>query len=337
MTAVFLIALLSFTITYTVRFTEAAVVTTFGKADKSDVHDQPGLGFKWPYPIQSVTTYDTRVRVLSSKFEQIATADARQVVVETFCTWRVKDPLVFFRRFSSSGDRADDHFKAAEAALRQNLRSAAGQVSRYRMDELFNSGRGGSKLPELEAKMLAAFQEPSGQTAEKLANLGVEAVDIGLTRVVLTEEVTKSVFERMKAAQEKYARATQSRGQAEAESIRTNADKDAKRIELFADRLAQNIRSQGDLEAAPYLQQMAGNPELAVFQSNMDFIRDVYGKRMTLVVSGSMPGMWMLWPDALDSVKSGTIPKLTKASQTKPKAEAAAGSDSKTPESGGSR
>src|ERR1043165_1762196 len=112
MTAVFLIALLAFTVTYTVRFTEAAVVTTFGKADQSDVHAKPGLGVKWPYPIQSVTTYDTRVRVVTSKFEQMATADARQVVVETFCTWRVKDPLVFFQKFSNAGDRAEDHFRA---------------------------------------------------------------------------------------------------------------------------------------------------------------------------------------------------------------------------------
>ena len=40
MTAVFLIALLSFTITYTVRFTEAAVLTTFGKADAHEAKEE---------------------------------------------------------------------------------------------------------------------------------------------------------------------------------------------------------------------------------------------------------------------------------------------------------
>src|SRR3954466_12064032 len=109
LTGIFLIALLAFTITYTVRFTEAAVLTTFGKADETDVRKDPGLYVKWPYPIQSVTTYDKRTRVLSTKFEQLSTADSRQVVVECFCTWKVSDPLLFFRRFSNAGQRADEH------------------------------------------------------------------------------------------------------------------------------------------------------------------------------------------------------------------------------------
>jgi len=311
LTGVFLIALLAFTITYTVRFTEKAVLTTFGKADQSDVREQAGLYVKWPYPIQSVTTYDTRVRVLTTKLEQVATADSRQVVVECFCTWRVKDPLKFFRRWSNAGQRAEDHYHKAEEALKSNLRSTAGLVSRYRMDELFNAAKGASKLPELESKMFAAFQTPSDQASQKLDDYGIEAIDVGITRVVLTEEVTKAVFERMIKSREKVAKETESQGQAQASSIRSRADADAERIKQFANGLAQKIRNQGDLEAKPYYAQMAGNPELAQFENMMDFIREVYGKRTTLVVSGSMPGMWMLMPDALDRVRTGQIPPLT--------------------------
>jgi membrane protease subunit HflC len=323
LTAVFLIALLAFTITYTVRFTETAVVTTFGKADEHDVRKDPGLYVKWPYPIQSVVTYDKRVRVLTTKFEQLSTADSRQVVVETFCTWRVNDPLLFFRRFSNAGQRAEDHYRKAEDALRQNLRAAAGLVSRYRMDELFSATKGGSKLPELEGKMLAAFQSPTDQSGVKLDDYGIAAVDVGITRVVLTEEVTKAVFERMIKSRERVAKETESQGQSQAAAIRTKADTDAERIKQFADRLAQNIRSQGDREAAPYLEQMKGNPELAVFESNMDFIREVYAKRTTLVIPSSMPGMGLLMPDALEKIKPGTIPPLGQGSGRKPKSAAA--------------
>jgi membrane protease subunit HflC len=312
LTAVFLIALLSFTIMYTVRFTEAAVVTTFGKADEHDVRKDPGLYVKWPYPIQSVTTYDTRTRVLTTKLEQVATADSRQVVVESFCTWRVKDPLKFFRRWSNAGQRAEDHYRKAEDALRNNLRAVGGLVSRYRMDELFSATKGGSKLPELEGKMLAAFQSSTDQTGVKLDDYGIEAVDVGITRIVLTEEVTKAVFERMIKSRELVAKTTEAQGQAQAASIRSKADADTERIKQFAGGLAQKIKNQGDLEATPYLKQMSGNSELARFETMMDFIREVYGKRTTLVVAGSMPGMWMLQPDALDAVRSGQIPPLTK-------------------------
>ena len=148
---------------------------------------------------------------------------------------------------------------------------------------------------------------------------------MGITRVVLTEEVTKAVFERMIKSRERVAKETESQGQSQAAAIRTKADTDADRIKQFADRLAQNIKSQGDLEAAPYLKLMNGNPELAVFESNMDFIRDVYAKRTTLVVPSTMPGMGMLMPDALERNKPGTIPPLTRPTGAKGKASGRAG------------
>lgn len=312
LTAVFLLALLSFTVTYTVKFTEAGVLTTFGKADKGDLRTEPGLYFKMPYPIQAVTVYDKRLRVLTNKFEQLATADNRQVAVETFCLWKVEDPLAFFKTFSNAGPRAEEHYRKAEDALRQNLRAAAALVSQYRMDELFSGGKSGSKLAELQGKMLDVFRGSADQSGLKLSDYGVKAEDLGLMRVVLTEEVTKAVIERMKSSRDKIVKETQSQGQARASGIRKDADTDADRIEAFANRLAQNIRTQGDQEAVAFLSQMKENPQLAVFQSNMDFIRDVYAKRMTMVVSGSMPGIWMLMPNAMDSLTSGQVPPLVK-------------------------
>jgi modulator of FtsH protease HflC len=317
LTAIFLVALLAFTITFTVRFTDAAVVTTFGKADDNAVHKQAGLYFKLPYPIQSVTIYDTRVRILTNKFEQLATKDDKQVAVETYCMWRVDDPLRFFQNFSNAGARAEDHYNAAEKALRQNLRTAAGLVSQYSMDELFSAGRGGGKLPELQAKMLAALRGSADQSGLQLGDYGVAAEDLGLMRVVLTEEVTKAVMDRMRAGRELIVKQTQSQGQATADSIRAQADADASRIKQFAERLAQKTRSQGELEAVQYFKLMQDKPELAVFNSNMEFIREVYAKRMTMVVSASMPGMWMMFPDATEHMRTQQIPTLIKPG-TKP-------------------
>ena len=177
LTAIFLIALLSFTISYTVRFTDVAVVTTFGRAEADDVRSDPGLYFKMPYPIQSVTIYDKRMRILTNKFEQLATKDNRQVAVETFCMWRVEDPLKFFQSFSNAGMRADEHYTSAERALRQNLRAAAALVSQYSMDELFSASRQGSKLQELQKRMLDSFQGTKDESGLRLADYGIAADD----------------------------------------------------------------------------------------------------------------------------------------------------------------
>jgi membrane protease subunit HflC len=323
LTAIFLIALLSFTISYTVRFTDVAVVTTFGKADTTDVRADAGLYFKMPYPIQSVTIYDKRMRILTNKFEQLATKDNRQVAVETFCMWRVEDPLKFFRSFSNAGTRAEEHYARAEGALRQNLRAAAALVSQYDMNELFSASRNGSKLKELQDRMLASFRGSADDTGLKLADYGIVAEDLGLMRVVLTEEVSKAVMERMRAGRDLIVKETQSQGQAMANSIRTQADSDASRITQFADFLAQKIKSQGEREAEPYYAQMNDNPQLAQFNANMEFIREVYAKKMTMVVSSTLPGIGLLFPDAADQMRTGQIPPMTRQPKPQPRATGA--------------
>lgn len=308
---VFVLALLAVAMTYTVRYTETAVLTTFGKAGEGDIKKSPGLYFRAPYPFQSVTKYDTRVRLLTVKLETQQTADARQVVVEGFCLWRVNDPLKFFQRFSDAGPSSEDHYHKAEGPLRENLRAAMALVSHYRLDELFTASPEGSKMGELESKMLEVFRKSADSSRMSLSDYGIAAVDVGISRIVLPEETTKAVFERMRTSRERIAQETDSRGSSQAQAIRARAESDAKRIKDFADRLAKDIRSQGELEAVPYYQQMNKNADLAVFLETMDFFRTAYGKRTTLVLSGSMPGVSLLFPNALDGLKSGEIPKLS--------------------------
>lgn len=304
----FLVLMLAFTVTYTVRFTERAVLTTFGKAaEGAGAVQTEGLKFKWPYPIQSVTKYDTRLRHLQAKLETQQTADNRQIVVEAFCVWRVQDPLKFFQSFSSAGPAASDHYAAAATKLQSRLRNAVGATSRFRMDELFPADKSASRLGDLEKEILARLNAASDGDAP-LSDSGVEVVAVGVNRLVLPEATTKAVFLRMSAAQEKLARELESQGEAEAQAIRSRARADAERIRAFAERRAEEIRARGDVEAAQYIKQMDSNVELAIFLRKLDFLRTAYGARTTLVLPDSIPGIELLSPAALTDLDSGRVP-----------------------------
>lgn len=325
--AVFVLALFAFAATYTVRYTEAAVLTTFGQAGDGDVHRSAGLYFKWPFPIQSVTKYDTRVRSTAVKFETQQTADSKQVVVETFCNWRVDDPLKFFRTFSNAGERSDEHYRKAEASLESAMRAARGVIAQYNMSDLFTESAGGSKLPEIEKRMADSLRGSADNSGLSLKDYGIEVERVGIMRIVLSEEVTKAVFERMKSNREKIAKETESRGRAEAQAIRSKAENEAKTIEQFASALAQEIESRGDLEAVPYVAQMNNNADLAVFLKTMDFLKDGgFGKQATIVLSGNTPGVPMLFPSALEGLKVGEVPQIMRTGipgdATKPAAKA---------------
>lgn len=288
-TIVFAIALLARAATYTVRFTEAAVLTTFGSAGENSVQRDPGLKFKWPDPIQSVTKYDTRARFLQTPPVTQQTFDERQLVVEAFCTWHVVDPLLFFQSFSNAGDRAASHYQKAEDLLRGNLRSAAGEISRYRLSELFTPASRASKLPELEERILSSLRA-SRIDGAGIADYGIAVTSVGISRIVLPEETTGAVMQSMKQDRARLVQELESRGGAQREAIITTARSHANKIQAFADAYAAEIRRQGDLEAQQFVAQMNESPELAVFLKNIEFIRTAMAKRITFVVSGAVPG-----------------------------------------------
>jgi len=293
------VALAAFSFTYTVQYNERAVVTNFGSADEADLKTEPGLKFKWPYPFQSVTSYDTRVQVVDALGTQQQTADDKQIVVEAYAAWRVDNPLVFYRKFSNAGPDERDHYAEAEKTVLSSLNSAISETSRFRMDELFSPSFGSSRLPDLEKAILAVVRRDAGDP--NTTGLGIEIVDVGINRIRLSEQNSTDVIERMKADRQKLAQDTISAGQATAQTIRTTAESDAQRIRSFAERQASNLKSIGDQEAGQYIATMQENPKLAMLLEELQFLRDAYSKQITLVISGA-PGFRMLQPGNLDKL-----------------------------------
>lgn len=309
----FVLAIVAFAFSYTVRFTEKAVVTTFGRAGEDAVVSEPGLKFKWPFPIQSVTKYDTRVRVLQTRSQTQQTADDSQIIVEAFATWRVSNPLAFFQRFSNAGGRAEDHYTAAEEILRTTLRSALGETSKFRLDQLFNPDPSRSRLAELEGRifaLLATIRAEAGETGggRGLSDYGIEVTMVGINRIVLPEDTTNKVIERMGANRDRLAQELESQGTARATAIRAKAEADARKIRAFAERRAAEIRAKGEDEAAEFLAQQAADPELAIFLQNVAMLREAMAKRFTLVLSASDFGMGLFSPTVLEGLRPGEFP-----------------------------
>lgn len=303
---------LAFAVTRTVRFTENAVVATFGRATEASVVSKPGLIFRWPAPVQSVTVYDTRARLLTTKSETQQTADNRQIIVQAFLTWRVADPLRFYQRFGGEGSEERLHYAAAENALRSQLRSAISEVSRYKLAELFTTQQGASKLPQLEAAILdhltSAGASTGGAGGARVAEWGIEPILVGIDRIVLPEDTTKSVFDRMKATQDRLASEAQSRGEARASAIKAAAEAAASRILSFAQARAQEIRVKGDEEAAQYYATLATDSELAVFLEQIQFLKDLITRQPTLILPTTMPGLSVFSPAVLGQLGANGLP-----------------------------
>lgn len=304
---IFILILIAFSTTYTVRFTEIAVKTTFGSASEQSIVDEPGLHWKLPYPFQSVTKYDKRTRIVQTRSETVQTADDFQIIVESYLFYRVSDPLKFFRSFSNAGDRAQDHYaKAENDVLRDLLRSALGETSKYRMEDLFTSQQGASVIPQLEQSVGDQLVQ-GGSGGQSLGDYGISIESVGIDRIVLPEETTAAVINRMGANRDRLAERYESEGRSQARAINAEASSNAERIRAFAQRRADEILAKGEEEAAPYLAQQNINPELAVFIQNIKLMREAMAKKFTLIFSTSDYGMQLFDPEVIKQ-SNGEIP-----------------------------
>lgn len=302
----FVVVLLVYAMTFTVRFTEAAVVTYFGEVSKEVT--EPGLRFKWFYPIEGVTKYETTNRLSQARIETYQTRDDRQLIVGAFAIWRVKPNEVgtFYRRFSNSGPRAADHYRAAATLVEDTLRSSMSELSSYSMAELFTPNEAASRLEELEERVLAQMKSTLEGQGER--SFGIEVVQAGIARTSLPQTTTEAALERMRQDRARIVTGLQQSGQSEADAIRSRAESNAAKILAFAESRARQIRARGDQEAARYLEQMSEVPGLAIYLKNLELLEEAMFGRATLLFSTDTPGLNLLDPSLFESSEAGEIP-----------------------------
>jgi membrane protease subunit HflC len=280
--AILLLALLlGYMVTYTVRFNESAVVTTFGAAGEGSVKNPPGsdgrgagLHFKMPWPIQQVAArFDNRVHVLEGSIEQATTADQQSVVVRTAVYWRIEDPLAFYTSLGS--------VENAERQVRVRLRNAVGLVGNYRFGDLANLGGGGAALEELAENL-----------AQEVRNgLDPAVYGMAIERALVTKveppggPVTQAIFQRMAAERDALAAQARNEGEAEFARVVNQAENEARTIESFVDRQARRRESVGERRAAEVLAELEGPArELALYLDQLDALSDVFASRTRFII-----------------------------------------------------
>jgi membrane protease subunit HflC len=289
--AALLVALLTFTMTYSVPFHAVALVTTFGNPGGDDsVKTEPGLHVKMPAPIQSVKTFDRRLQLVDTRLETQATKDGLQVVVQAFTFWRIDDRPSGVLNFN----QAFGSIEEAHDQLAGRMRSAVGALSEFEFEELVGEGNRLAEAEERIKQRLMTAGAVSGEVTQTLADLGVVIERVGLSQVMLPVETTQSVIERMKKERELRANVSMNRGASAALSINSEAAGKASRIRDYANRLAAGLRARGDTLAASSIAIMNEDPEFAVFLIWLDGLERTTAGATTFFLPSTMAPFHLL-------------------------------------------
>jgi membrane protease subunit HflC len=244
---------------------EHAVKFRIGRIVESSY--MPGLHFKLPF-FENVARYPNRVLIFDEEArERFLTGEKKNLIVDYFVNWRVVDPAQYYRAVSADQARAEQRLSAI---VKEGIRAAIG---RRTLQEVVSAER-----TELMQEMLLQVQE---QTPE----LGIEVLDVRVKRIDLAEDVSESVFSRMR--QERNAVATQLRAEGEEEYVQIRADAERQRTVVLAEayRDAERIRGAGDARAAEiYAAAYGKDREFYAFYRSMQAYRQSIGSDQDVLV-----------------------------------------------------
>ncbi len=273
--------------TFQVRQSEVVVVSTFQKPTAT--YDKPGLYFRLPWPIQSVNRFDQRVQIFESKFAEAPTADHTILMSSVYVGWRISDAKAFFPKFYSGTERAQ---QTLEPMLRSAMLEAVGSNS---LSDFVNSDPSQLRFSAIEDEIKANVQQRLATN-----DFGMTIEFLGFKRLGLPEQVTQTVFDRMKAERQKYISQAQFEGEKEATEIRSTAERQAADVIANAQAEATRIQGEGVAEAAKTLSVFQQRPDLAVFQLELEALKSSMNQKSTLIFDETKPpfDLFRKLPDA---------------------------------------
>lgn len=245
---------------------EKALVLQFGQVRA--VKEEPGLGFKIPL-IQEVVRYDGRILGLPTQPLEVTLLDDRRLVVDAFARWRIVD-LVEFRESVGAGGET-----TAQTRL-DNILNAA-------IPEVLGSVPSSRVLSEDRTGLMNQIRDIARREAMAL---GVDVIDVRLTRTDLPDQNLSATYARMRAEREREATDEIARGNEAASRVRASADRTVVELTSEARREAEVIRGEADAARnGIYAEAFGRDPEFFAFTRSLtSYERALQGENSSIVM-----------------------------------------------------
>lgn len=244
---------------------ERAVLLEFGAVARADI--EPGLHFKKPF-INDVVKFDGRILTLDAEPERFLTLEKKALIVDSFAKFKVENADNFYRATSGDTRRAE---LLLRARINEGLRN---EISKRTLHEVVSGERD---------ELMNSLTQEIGAAAS--SDFGVEVVDVRVKRIDLPPEVSQSVYNRMNTERDIEAREHRAQGQELAAGIRADAEKQREVILAEAYAEAEEIRGEGDAQAASiYAAAFNKDPEFYEFYRSMAAYNRTFSNRSDVLL-----------------------------------------------------
>lgn len=214
---------------YTVDETERAILLKFGEIKRADI--KPGLHWKIPF-INNVKFFDSRILTLDVKPDLFPTSEKKYVYVDFFVKWRI--------------DNVRDYFVATNG-IEERANNRLSQITKDELRDEFASRTIKEAVSGERADIMTALVIKANELSKEL---GIEIVDLRVSRIDYEENISESIYDRMRAERDRVAKDFRARGKESAERIRASADRERQITLADAYKTSELLRGEGDATAA---------------------------------------------------------------------------------------
>ena len=243
---------------------EKAIKLQFGEI--KDATLAPGIHFKVPV-MNKIIRNDGRILTLDVPPTEFPTNEKKYVKVDFYAKWRIADVAKYFR--ATRGQEAIAN-QRLELILVDGLKNEFGKRT---IQEVVSGDR---------REIMDVIQIQSNEDSKKL---GIKLVDVRVSKIDLPDDVSESVFNRMRAERDRVAKDFRARGKEQAEVIRAKSDKKRTVILANAYNESEQIRGDGDATSANiYAQAYSQNEEFYSFTRSLKAYINTFSKNSDVLV-----------------------------------------------------
>ncbi len=249
---------------FTVNETELAIKFRLREIVATDF--EPGLHFKIPF-IETVQKFDRRVLTRNYPAEPFLTSEGKILNVDFFVKWRVTDVGQFY--LATAGEE-----EAAAGRLAEIVKDGLkGVIAKRTIQQVVAAER---------AEFIGDILQFAGAS---VGQLGVTLVDVRVKRIDLPEEVSESVYYRMRQNFARQASQLRAEGDEQAQRIRAEAERERTELLAGGNRDAEVIRGEGDAQAAQtYARAFQRYPEFFSLHRSLEAYRKSIGQPNDVLV-----------------------------------------------------
>ena len=241
---------------YTVDYKDVVLIQQFGRVVA--IESEPGLHMKTPFVQSTIAIYDGN-RIYDIPQSDVITRDKKSMIADDYVIWTVDDVMKYYQTLGGVSARAEERIEAAVYNETKNT------ISSMTQDEVI-AARG------IELTNLITAESNTDMTG-----YGIKILTAEIKALDLPDDNKEAVYERMISERGNIAAGYKAKGEAEAQKIRNETDKNVKITIADANKKAETLLAEGESEYMKILSDAYNSEEKSEFYNYLRSLDAIKG------------------------------------------------------------